>query len=236
MKLYILFICAVLFSGIATAQDDQKYVVKEGTRPKDTFSYADIYLFPTFTSGKVYFKNNHVGSGMMNFNRFTREIDFIQGKDTLALSDTETIKNVAIGNDVFYYQADIGYVQRMAENANVMFGKMESIDVADRRRQPNSGTSSTTSNGSYNSQITTGAGTASGLALKMVEKVDIIYRKKTHYYFRNAKGSFVKADKKSLLKAYPDKKEALNQYLLQNEVDFQNAESLQTLFNAMTSM
>jgi hypothetical protein len=233
MKQFNLLFAAIFFCHVVVAQ---QYLIKEGTRPKDTFTFTDIYLYPAFTAGKVNFKNSHVGAGMMNYNRFTGEIDFIQGKDTLALNDLETIKNVTIGNDLFYYQIDIGFFQRIEESKNATLAKKDYLELADRRRHPNSGSSNTASNGTYNPMITTGAGVASGLTLSMVENVDLIYRRTVEYYFANANGFFLKAEKKNLLRLYRDKKVAINAYLEEHDVDFDNGESLLQLFTAINEM
>jgi hypothetical protein len=233
MKRFNLLFAAILFCQVAIAQ---QYLIKEGTRPRDTFTFTDIYLYPAFTPGKVNFKNNHVGAGMVNYNRFTGEIDFIKDKDTLALTDPETIKNVTIGNDVFYYQIDIGFFQRMEESKDATLAKKDYLQLADRRRHPNSGSSNTASNGSYNPMISNGGGAASGLTLNMVENVDLIYRRKTEYYFANANGFFLKAEKKNLLRLYRDRKDAINTYLEGHDVDFDNGESLLQLFTAINEM
>jgi hypothetical protein len=231
-----LFIILILICQIAKAQDDKKYLVKAGMRPKDAISFTEIYLYPSFISGKVNFKNHHFGSGMMNYNRFTNEVDFIRDKDTLALADPETVKNIVIGNDVFYYQIEIGCMQRVVETPYAILAKKEYLELTGRKRHPNSGEANTTSNGSYNHLITTGAGVTSGLTLNMIEKVDLIYHKKTEYYWANSNGFFLKADKKNVLRLYPGKKTALSSYVEDNKVDFSNEEALQNLVKTIAEI
>jgi hypothetical protein len=78
--------------------------------------------------------------------------------------------------------------------------------------------------------ITTGAGTASGLTMNMVEPVDLIYRRKTEYYFGNSKGFFVEASEKSIVRLYPDKRNMLKAYFEQHQVDFHNEQAMLDLF------
>lgn len=235
MKRYF-FSLLMLASLASVAQEGKKFVIKAGSRPKDTFSFNDIYKYPSFMTANINFRNNTSGTARMNYNKFTSEIDFIKGKDTLALADHDAIKSIIIGNDAFFYQPDIGYVVRIAEAPKGSLAKREFLELADRRRHPNSGSTSQVSNGSYNNQITTGAGVASGLSLNMVEQEDLIYRLKTDYYFGNPKGFYVKTDKKNLLRTFPDKKSFLNEYLEKHNVDFHNPDSLQHLFNIVTTM
>jgi hypothetical protein len=225
------------------AQENQRYKVKEGMRPRDVLKFSDIYLFPAFTSGEVRFRNNRVGKGSMNYNRFTREIDFINGKDTLELADPETIKSITIGKNIFYYQVDIGYIQYLAGTGDATFGKMETFQVADRRRQRTS-----TPNGTPNYFVTPGSsggvnsgtpaanigGLANGSMLSMIEHIDIIYYKKNEYFFANKNGFFLAPNKKNIARIYPKKKNIISSYLMDNKVDFDDEESLRNLFAAIT--
>src|SRR6267154_3401836 len=85
MKSFSFFLIMFLLSVQMQAQEGRRFYVKGGTRPKAVFKFEDIYLYPSFISGKVYFKDGGLGGGMMNYNRFAGEMDFIQGLDTLAL-------------------------------------------------------------------------------------------------------------------------------------------------------
>jgi hypothetical protein len=169
-------------------------------------------------------------------------MDFIKGRDTLALEVVEPIKYVSIGTDIFYYQQDIGFIQKMTETEYAKLAKKDGYNT-NRRRQTNPATA----DASYNNLITPGSGVARGVAsqgqitspgawLNMTERVDMIYLKKVDYYLGNAKGHFLKANKKNTLKLFPEKKTTLSVYLKENEIDFSNEEAVQKFFVTVNEM
>ena len=239
MRQFCFLLISILVCTLTMAQENRKFMVKEGMRPRDVLTFSDIYLFPTFNSGVVRFRSNRVGYGSMNYNRFTGEIDFISGKDTLELADPETIKSVTIGKNIFYYQVGIGYIQNLTGTGDAAFGKMETYYIADRRRDRTSvssnyfvtpGSSGGVNSGDPAAKI---GGLANGTTLNIVERVDIIYRKKTDFYFANKNGFFLVPSKKNIMKIFPKKKEIINAYLIDHTVDFDDEESLRNLFSVI---
>lgn len=77
---------------------------------------------------------------------------------------------------------------------------------------------------------------SNGSSVIITETVNLIYRKKTDFYFANANGFFAVAKKEKLLRLYPDKKNIMYSYLKQHAVDFNNEVSLQNLFTAITEI
>jgi len=212
------------------AQQEQQYLIREGTRPKDVFTFSDIYLYPTFKPGKVTFKNGNVANPMLNYNQFTHEIDFIKDrKDTLALADAETVKSISIADDTFYFQVDIGFVKKLEQTPVGILAKTDNLQLADRRRHSNSGSSNSSSNGSYNN-FNTNSVTASSLSLNMVEKIDLIYRRKSEYFIANSKGFFHEATKKNFIRLFPDKKNIINDYFESRKIDVKSEQDLLELF------
>jgi len=198
---------------------------------KDTFKYKDTYLFPSFSSGKVNFKTGDTGGGPMNYNRLTGEMDFIKSKDTLALGDPQNIKNVVIGNNLFYVQLPEGYLQLVDVIDKVILAKREVIDLVDKRKPNNMDTfvQSSSSDGAYSNFV-------SGLPVSMVTKVDLVFELRKEFYLGNEKGNFKVADKKTLIKSFPEKKVALAKYLEEHSVDFSSLESLQSAFKDIREM
>src|ERR1043165_1541242 len=109
MKKNIFLFLSLVACLQSIAQNNERFVVKQGMQPKAVFKFKDIYMYPSFTQGKVNFKEGTSVSAKLNYNRFTGEMDFIQGKDTLALANAEMIKNILIENDVFFYQGEVGF-------------------------------------------------------------------------------------------------------------------------------
>jgi hypothetical protein len=72
-----------------------------------------IYAYPSFLKGFVNLKGNRSEPSLLNYNRLNDEMLFIGNKnDTLALSAPETVDNIVIGNDVYFYLGG-GFVRQL---------------------------------------------------------------------------------------------------------------------------
>jgi len=58
----------------------------------------------------------------------------------------------------------------------------------------------------------------------------MIYSKEKKYYFNQGDENFVIVNKKNLLKEFSDKKNFIENYLKENEIDFNSEEDLKILF------
>jgi hypothetical protein len=212
----LVFICLVVFA------QNRMVTVANGTRIRDAFTYSDIYLFPTFYSGVIYYRDNQTAFGQMNYNRFTGAIDFIKGKDTLELAHPEAIKSVELQKNIFYYQFGTGYILYLNGTDAAAFGRMEKVYLT-REKGSRFFPSSV---GAYNyfDNPVSGKGTS------------IIYAKKrTEFYFANKNGFFVRPTEKNVVEIYPKKKDIISAYLTKHHVNFKKEKSLQGLFNAIIS-
>ena len=238
MKNWFIVICLLSAANIVNGQ--KYYEVKSGMHLRDVFSFADMYQYPAFTAGRVQFKNGRSGGGKMNYNQFTGEIEFIEGKDTLVIGDKGSIKSISIGNDVFYFDVDAGFLLQSTTGKYAKIAKKEFIRQVDRKRESGYGTTSTAYASTVNNMgFLAGAdgGVQTGSrARELVSTEDVVFKKQTDYYLGNEKGIFLKADKKNALKLYPEKKASLNAYLKENKIDFDNEESLMHLVGMIAQM
>src|SRR4030095_15977959 len=86
------------------AQKNKVVTVRAGTNIMDVLSAADVFRYPRFTSGKVFYKDGTATEATLNYNYLVNEMHFISPKgDALALANENNIKYISIGNDSFYY-------------------------------------------------------------------------------------------------------------------------------------
>src|SRR5678809_1505707 len=96
---FILIGCADL-----PAQDSTLVTIKAGNKVSDVLTSADIYYYPQFITGQIFFKEGERVVVDMNYNHLFDQMLFINDKaDTLALADEKTIKYIVILRDTFYY-------------------------------------------------------------------------------------------------------------------------------------
>lgn len=224
MKIRLLFLFILMGYSNLWAQDSTLVTIKTGSRITDVLTTTDIFLYPQFISGKVFFKNGTKATAMMNYNSLDDQMLFIDPKgDTLALKDEKTIKFITLYKDTFYY--DEGYIRLIASNSAVKLAEKLIWEVADIRKIGSHNRPSTTFAVTSYSTLTDRLGKTHDLILNE----DLVLRKKANYYFGDAYNHFVHAGKKKLLMLFPKEQNSLANYLKENKVNFDKKDDLQKI-------
>ena len=227
MKLLPLFVLAFCCSAHA---QDSAIILKAGMSINESISITDLYEYPQFVYGKVFFKPGDSSSGRLNYNRLVGQMQFIDFKgDTLNIADPGTIKSIRINNDLFYY--DEGYVKLIKDSNTIKLAAKQTLRVVNKEKtgaynMPSS-TSAIDSYGSYMSE---------GKMYKLVPREDIVLKKQTQYYFGDKFNHFILANKKNLLRLYSKQNVSLNAYLKENNVDFTSQEDLEKLLQYLANL
>ena len=210
------------YSGL-WAQDSTLVTIKAGNKIKDVLTPADIFSYPVFTSGKVFFKDGSKALAKLNYNRLSDQMLFIDPKgDTLELADENTIKFIAIDKDTFYF--DEGYVKIIADYGAVKLAEKQIWVVADVRKV---GThNSAKSSVAITSLVTYSDEGARAKSYDLVINENTIIRKETQYFFGDANNRFARTGKKRLLLLLPKDELSIETYLKENKVNFDKKEDL----------
>ena len=221
----IVFVCCCS----AHAQDST-IIVKAGTSLNESVSVTDLYEYPQFVYGKVFFRAGDSSGGRLNYNRFSDQMQFIDFKgDTLSIAYPGTMKFIRINNDLFYY--DDGYVKLIKDNNTIKLAAKQTLRVSGKNKIGAYGMASPGSAiDSY------GSFTIDNKNYNLTPSVDIMLTKKTQYYFGDKYKHFVLANKKNLLSLYSKQDRAVTAYLKENNVDFNNREDLEKLLQYLTDL
>ena len=223
--LLLLFLLLMGYADLS-AQDSTFVTIKAGNRVNDVLTPAEIYYYPEFTSGKVFFRDGSKAMGKMNYTRLFDQMLFISPKgDTLALADEKNIKFITIDQDTFYF--DEGYVRLILNKGDVKLAEKQIWVVADVRKigTHNKATSTVaiTSLDSYTDR----ASRAKSYDLLINE--DMLIRKETQYFFGDKYNHFVRSGKKKLLLLFPKEQPGIENYLKENKVDFDKKDDLERI-------
>src|SRR5688572_32802432 len=86
-----LFFILIACSGLP-AQDSTLVTIKAGNKVMDVLTPVDIYYYPQFNNGKVFFKDGAKGGAKLNYTRLFDQMLFIDARgDTLALADRKSV-------------------------------------------------------------------------------------------------------------------------------------------------
>jgi hypothetical protein len=224
MKTRLLFLFILMGYSNLWAQDSTLVTIKAGSSIKDVLTTTNIFRYPQFISGNVFFRNGIKSIAMMNYNSLTDQMLFIDPKgDTLAVKDEKTIKFIALDKDTFYYEE--GYVRLVASNSIVKLAEKQIWEVADIRKIGSHNRPSTTFAVTSYSTLTDRFGGTQDLLLNE----DLVLRKKATYYFGDMYNHFVPAGKKNLLLLFPKEQNSLTNYLKENKVNFDKKNDLEKI-------
>jgi hypothetical protein len=220
-----LFVAADIF-----AQDTLTIFIPADRLVSDVLTPKKMYKYDGFLPGKIFFRDGNFAEGKFNYNYLNGEIEFIE-KDTLAIAKQQmfNIKMMTVDRDTFFY--DKGYLQQVVGTPLGKLLKKQMLIVMKREKigaydQPTA-TSAIESYSSFSD-----AYGSFNPNLRVRENITLVLR--TDYYFGSKFNVFLFANKKNLLKAYPNKKEQINQYFKRREVNFRNGEDLKKLLVSLS--
>lgn len=214
---------AILTSTSLFAQENQTFRVKANSDLSKSLPVKDRYLYPQFRDGTVTFFNGTTANAKLNYNLMLGEIQFVGvARDTLSLANEQTIKQIQIGEQVFYYDVTNGYVASLATYAPVQLVAKTMFRVGAVEKMAGMGKSSGTSSIKEVNTLSTGNSSMQRLA----SQGDVVLSKERIYFLMDANNRFYKANKSGFLKLFSKNKKAIESYLEEQKIDFQNVEDL----------
>lgn len=223
MKVFLIVFLALLNYHSLHAQNLTTITINTGGRISDVLTAADIFYYPQFTKGKVFFRDGNTASAKMNYNLLVDEMHFIDPKgDTLSMTDEKTLAFISLHTDTFYY--DRGYVRFVGGNKKVKLAQKKVWEVVDTKR--NSGYNSTSSTSSTNSYT---AYNMNGRTYDLVVNEEIVLRKVELNYLGDSNNNFLAAGKKNLFMLFPKEQRRIEKYLKENKVDFTSRKDLERM-------
>ncbi len=104
LKCNSLFFITLFFCCFAMAQKSKTYKIMPGENILEVIPADELYQYPQFQNGVIYFKNGVRSSAKLNYSFLTQEFLFVNSKgDTLSIASPGDVKNAVIGSDYFYY-------------------------------------------------------------------------------------------------------------------------------------
>lgn len=224
MRIPIIILLSQLVCFHVAAQRDQSFRVNPVNNDSAGF-YRSVYQYPQFTKGYILFKNQNVASAMLNYNRLSGQMLFIDAKgDTLEPADAGNIQYVAISNDTFYY-FNKGYIELITHyGGGINLYRKETLQYNGKEKK-----------GAYGGYSTT---TAANSIDKIsnennIEKIGVdensLYASSTYYYISGPDNNFRITNKTNFRKLAKGNETGLNDYLMKNKINYNNETDLVNL-------
>lgn len=218
----------LLINPSLSSQQHKSITVKAGTRVIDCFPLNVRYRYPGFTDGKLQFRNGSTFHGRYNYNFLLGEMEFLQSGDTLSIADKKNISYITVAQDTFFYNN--GYIELLS-GGPVRVGLMQNIQLKTVERKGAFGTINRSSSiDTYNSMQ------FNSNFYKLIPNEDWIFQETQEYYFSVHGSSFEQYTRKNVLERYPQKKDAIKEYLKSNKIDFNSKDDLFRLAGFLSSL
>ncbi len=229
MRLLLIIFIAILFNQNVFTQSNVGYVVKAGQVPNKVIPVQAMYVSPVFKSGVVNLRNGTASRQLLNYNIILDEMQFIGSKgDTLTIAEPEMVKSVAFDSFVYYYDKD--YLQEIA--------KVDSFKLAIKQffvQTPyKTGAGYGTTSGASAIATYTSIGIGNRPRANLQVDKDVAFHKLAGFFISDRFNHFFKADKKTFLNLFPERKNGIEKYIKDNKVNFLKPEDLVKLLEFST--
>ena len=219
-------ILSTLTGYCQVSNDGLSVRVKDGASISAAVPFEQRFVYPQFLQSTITLKNGTTTNARMNYNLFFGQIQFIAANgDTLLLSDPETISEVVIGYDLYYFLKGEGHVEQVLSKNNIILTKREMLTYSGKEKYASYGqyssTGAITTYSSYNSDI--------GSSQRLARNTQTVLVRRANFYFIDKNQKFYSATRSNLLRIFPKNKRAINDYFNQNTVNFDNEAQLKDL-------
>ncbi len=216
-KLFV--ICSILcISAGLSAQKGKSFTVPAGSSVEACIPTADRYRYTEFTSGKVLFLDGKKTEAKLNYNFLAKEMEYLQGKDTLAIANENEILEIVVAGDTFLI--DKGYLE-LIFSGKVKVAAKQYYNLKEVQKKDSYGTAGSSSATDSYSSIQ-----ANGKTYSLITNEDRVYQKISEYYIATTSGGFVPFTKKKVMQLFPQEKDTIQDYLKSSKINFESKDDL----------
>lgn len=213
-------LCVMLLSYCSVfSQTSTEHInIKGGTEAWDNFM-KEVYLYPSFKEGILEYKNGKKYKSNFNYNKVIGTIQFISEKgDTLAFDDETAVKNVFIGDHVFFFGP--ACMQELVDAGKLKLVKNERLRIADKQKVGGYGIANST--GSIES-----VDRINSIDRKLLDvNENLLLNKTTNYYIETESYKLVPASKKNFLSLFPSRENEIKEYIKNKQINFSSEKDL----------
>ena len=222
----IVFIALLFFIG--TTAMAQSVFCTTPTAESQKMLDSVKYVMPEFVTGTIFFDNGTQYIGAINIFTLNQKVHFKnEDGDIMVLDNNSDVSSVFIKGRTFL-NSRYGYVEVYESYGDMFMGEIRILSVFSEAKEGAFGTKSQT----------TSIQKVDLMEMSHSTMLDLTENKRTPYSYKKIpyvykKGNFQKASKKFFVKNFSDKKGFIEDYLQNNNVDFENVQDVRKLFRAV---
>lgn len=217
------FLILLLVVSAANAQKTKIFTVKPGEKASEAIPDSVQYAYPSFVTATISFRDDRSGgTAKLNYNCLFEEMMFLNNKgDTLALANAETIRQIVINTDTFYFSNV--FVKKIAAFGDIKLGSRNYFRLVNLQKTGAMGLPTSQTVQSYKA-----ISTASDLRSLVVQDVMTLERT-TQFFIGDKFNKFQLANRNNLLESFPEKRKLVKAYLKDHPIDYSSADDITRL-------
>lgn len=226
MKKVCLIVIVFVLGGVDVLGQSREVIRVRDNGTSSSLPARYKYQFEQFGKGTVHYWNGKAATARLNYNLLLREMQFLSPTgDTLTLDQEQTIRKVEVNDAVFVYDPKAGFLKIMGEYGSTRLALSQSLQVAGVDKQGGYGQSSGVSSIKTYSSISNSNSSISPLEIKG----DVVYSHKQTFFLVDQNNLVYPVSRRTILKIYSKHKSAVETYLHEQTIRFNEPEDLQRL-------
>ncbi|MBX3240540.1 MAG: hypothetical protein KF679_11530 [Chitinophagaceae bacterium] len=198
--------------------------MKSGEVPQKVLPAEAVYYFPGFVTGEATLRAGGKATQKFNYNYLLDEMQFLTVTgDTMAIAEPHLVMVIKIDSVSYYF--DKGYLRELCQSNGYTLALRERLVQGDFKKESAYGTTSGTS--SINSME--GISVGNNQIVTLEARREIFFIKRNAVFIGDRYNRFVRANKKGFASVFPEKKKAMEAFIGEQKINFNNLEDLQKL-------
>jgi hypothetical protein len=228
-RMLLLMLLLIVLSLTLFGQYRKSTRIKGGADIAQAYSPNGFYRFAAFSKGALFSKQRSGSSSMLfNYNLLDDKMQFINQGDTLDMMNPTLFDSVVIDNRVFYYKADLGFVELLATTSSMRLVKDVGLKIKSETVTAYDGASSTSAVSRVSATV------VNNRVYNFSMNEDVVLKETIDWYWIDDRGSILKASKKNFLSLLPpSKKTWAESFIKDNKIDFDKESDLLKLVLAL---
>lgn len=215
------------------AQPAKVLRIKNGQDATKYIPARDRFQYEAFQSGKIAYMNGTYAQARFNYCYLFGEVMYIDTKgDTLLLADNSLVNYIDIGKTRYFSDQTNGHMELLEDNGAVKLAKRQIYKMGGSEKKgayQNQNEQGSVSNASTFTDIN---GTVSTLPADNT----VLLKPTAFFYVIDANHRFHKVSRNNLLKIFSKNKEAIDQYIREENINFNQEEDIRKIVKFSSQM
>jgi len=193
------------------------------------------YVFTDFQNGAVYFKNKKIIGGILNYESVNKKMVFKQNGEILELATPENVDSVSISGRTFVSYSKGEFFEKVAIEKGYLYIQYNSKKFVSAKQVGFGGYSELSNSKSISASSLDGGQTVSNDYTQMTS-ADQFRTNTIIFYWIKRKNDFLNVSSQSqLIKAFPAKKQKIQEFVIENKINFESIDDIKKIINLCLS-